>query len=176
MPPVVTETTPFWAAAATTTCRAVPMMTSFSAAMAATGPILYMPAPAMTPFTAKLGPTLCTPGGTDTLYGGSGADALVSGAGIGYLDGGADNDWYYHGNQNGAYFYEGGGTTDVVKITNATYQTINLYQNGNDLVITTDADEADGYIDTPIIVVGPFLGGTSHIEYVLDQNNQGWAL
>jgi hypothetical protein len=72
------------------------------------------------------------------------------------------NDLYRHGNQGIPLIQDSGGTSDVVQIANATYQTINLYR--------------DGSIDTPVVVENHFLNSTSHVEWVVDQNGQGWQL
>lgn len=118
--------------------------------------------------------------GVDWLYGGSGADMLYGDGGDNYLLGGSGNDTYFHAANAGNTFimdvYADGGGTDIVYFMGATIDQLTFAADGYDLYIYTLADAQDGLIDQGIVIGNFFLGGDYLIEYVADQNGNGFDL
>lgn len=114
--------------------------------------------------------------GADKLWGGStdlGADTLNGGAGDDSLYGGQGDDVYIHDinsgvdvindglSESGASGY--GGGSDLIRFTGFTASELYAYHPAgtNDLLLTSLADAADGYLNDGVIIQG-FYGGDAN--------------
>ncbi|SMC76493.1 hypothetical protein SAMN06297251_107150 [Fulvimarina manganoxydans] len=133
-------------------------------------------------------------GGADYLSGGAGNDNLGGGIGNDHLFGGSGND-LLRGNQgNDLYEFapglgidtidesqgpaglggEGGGSDFLY--FGAVASAIALYQSGNDLLVTTANEMADGIFDDGVIIADFFLGGDHVVETLLTSDNMQYDL
>ncbi len=98
--------------------------------------------------------------GDDHLNGGAGDDTLAGEDGNNTLVGGAGSDSYIYGGGQDTIDNTGGGT-DVVFFTDVGTDRLGFSRDGDDLLITIDADP-----DKSVRVLAHFLGGDSAIDYV----------
>ena len=137
--------------------------------------------------------------GSDELYGGSGNDTLVGGgvdSGADTLDGGYGDDLLWGGAGNDLYIHtlgsgvdtinDGktetgvsgyGGGEDVLIMANVNLADIYLAQNGNNLLVTSTADAADGFMNDGVIIENFFLGETNtFVEWLYTADGQWYNM
>ncbi len=108
--------------------------------------------------------------GDDILIGDAGDDNLVGGAGSDHLAGGAGNDVYIYSAGSGIDIIDNtGGGVDWLYFTDVTSDRLSFSQDGDDLVVLIDGDQAQS-----IRVLNHFIGGESEIDYI--QPNGGTAI
>jgi Ca2+-binding RTX toxin-like protein len=127
--------------------------------------------------------------GNDELYGGDGNDLLVGGtddAGADWLDGGAGDDNMFGGNGDDVYVHnlnqgvdhlnDGntaamvpgyGGGEDILYMTGVNFADLRLYQDGNNLWVSSAADVADGVFNDSVVIEDFFLVETNtFVEWI----------
>ena len=125
--------------------------------------------------------------GNDLLLGGEGNDILIGNNGNDRLWGGTGDDIYYITTQdtgvNGLHFDSVnddlsaagnpgfGGGTDTVFLSDVTSAQVSLHRFGDDLVISTKDDAADGSLTSGVILDDFFLGGNNVIEKLQTSDN-----
>ena len=131
--------------------------------------------------------TLVGGAGNDRLFAGDGNDLLYGGTGAELLYGGAGNDQYNYkvsdGGQDtinddrsaGGNTGYGGGT-DVLWFQDAAFSELTAIQKGDNLVITTKVDYADGVADSGVVIEDFFLGGNNVIEFLVDETQGAFDL
>jgi Ca2+-binding RTX toxin-like protein len=130
--------------------------------------------------------------GADTMFGQAGDDQFFGEDGIDVMDGGAGNDRLWGGAGNDRYQFNGMGfdyvndgvtptgaprtdtvfdTQDRLTVSYATAEVQFFVSGGDDLLITSSNDTADGIIDNAVIIEDYFQGG----HFVIDilQTNDG---
>lgn len=122
--------------------------------------------------------------GNDVMYGGTGDDfffesvgndSIVGGIGNDTMWGCSGNDYYYHyagdgndivnDNKTATGGVGGGGTADRLIFGYSSAEVL-IYSSGNDYLITSTADVADGFINDSVLIQGQLLGGNNKIEYL----------
>lgn len=129
--------------------------------------------------------------GNDTLYGGTGEDLLLGGDNNDILYGGQGNDRLWGGTGDDSYVgYVSdsgidtinddksptgqtgyGGGNDKLFMQDVALADLFVTQSGNNLLITTNADAADGTMDSGIVIEDFFLGGNNVIEEIITSDN-----
>lgn len=131
--------------------------------------------------------------GNDFLYGGSGNDTLVETNGDDVLFGQGGNDVLWGASGNDTYVHEvgggldiindakspsgqvgvgyGGGTADRLQVGYTLNDLALLRDDQNNLIVTTNADIADGVPNEGVLIEGFFNGGSHVIEQLLTSDN-----
>jgi len=135
--------------------------------------------------------------GNDTVYGGTGDDLLVGGSGRDTLYGASGNDRLFGGTEDDLYYSSVGnagfdtinddlsaaaspgfgGGTDTLQMIDIAGQDIFLYRIGDNLHVTSNADVADGVINTGAIIEDFFTGGignVNQIEFIVGSDGAGY--
>ncbi|MDP5136285.1 hypothetical protein ORJ04_10020 [Rheinheimera baltica] len=101
--------------------------------------------------------------GDDTLHGGDGNDTLIGGTGNDLLLGGVGDDQYVYNPQNGRDTIDntGGGFDGIFFNNGIDSSRLSFSQDGDDLVILVDGDEAQS-----VRVLNHFLGGDAELSFV----------
>ncbi|SNR99647.1 MULTISPECIES: calcium-binding protein [unclassified Azospirillum] len=126
--------------------------------------------------------------GNDLIVGGYGNDSLYGGQGFDLLRGNQGDDKYYasigvgEGNDIinedvGSSSNTGnGGGIDRLYIQNVTKANLYLQRNGNDLIVSTQSDAADGYLDNYITIQNHYLNNNNMVEYIYGSDNLSYYL
>lgn len=143
--------------------------------------------------------TLVGQAGNDELYGGDGDDFLHGGStdtGQDLLNGGSGNDRMYGGPGDDLYVHtlnsgvdtinDGasetldngyGGGEDIIYMTGVNLADIRLFQDGDDLWITSAADVSDGFFDDGVVVEDFYLAETNtFVEWIYTADQQWYDM
>lgn len=118
---------------------------------------------------SELADTLIGDNGNNILSGGGGDDILFSGLGEDTLIGGEGSDIFYFNATGMATISDTSGTNDILYFDGFASTDIGYLQNGNDLIFYTQADAADGTLDT-YALLDDWFTTSDHVETLVLSN------